>query len=311
MAVSVLISREAGRGLTYVALGWAVAYGGVRLAWTVGDAPDFAPFGSDLLGFPGWGSVVLCALAGVLAIAMDRAATWRPALAGSAWAVAGALVAAAGILLPELVGFLLFVVGPYFDPVAFASRIGCVTGAVLLGLATARYQRRTRGDCPSCCRTGQPGRTQTHPAWWAWGAAYAAVAGLAIRFAAQAVVGFDGLTQSPSIIGLEVGMLLAGVLLPLALVHRWGRIWPGWVPLLAGRTIPRLLLLIPGFGLGAGIVAYFGMGMVQQASGSVSDYPAAFLWVAMSAYCVLGAGLLAAATDYHLRTRPPCEGCAR
>ncbi|MFI6265350.1 hypothetical protein [Micromonospora sp. NPDC051006] len=311
MTASASIASKTGHGLTYAVLGWAVTYGGVRLAWTVGEAPEFRQFGSDLLGFTGWRSVALCVAAGVLAVALDRAATWRPALAGAAWTLTGALIAAAAILLPELVGFLLFTVGPYFDPVAFASRLGCVTGAVLLGLATARYQRRTRGDCPGCCRTVRPGARRSAPARWARWAAYAAVAGLVTRFAAQVVVGFDGLTHDASVIGLEIGLLLAGVLLPLALVHRWGEIWPGWVPLLAGRRIPRLLLLVPGFGLGAGIVGYFGMGLVQLMSGSVSQFSDTFLWVAMSAYCILGLGLLTASSDYHLRTRHACRACGR
>ncbi|MET8465582.1 hypothetical protein [Micromonospora zamorensis] len=311
MTTSAPAVREAGHGLTYAVLGWAVAYGGLRLAWTVGEAPDFGRFGTDLLGFTGWWSVAMCVAAGVLAVALDRLVVWRPVLAAIAWATAGALVAAAAILLPELVGFLLFTVGPYFDPLAFASRLGCVTGAVLLGLATARYQRRTRGDCPDCCRTVRPGLRRSTPAWWARWAAYATVTGLVARFAAQAVVGFDGLTDDATMVGLMIGMVLAGVLLPLALVHHWGEVWPGWVPLLAGRTIPRLLLLVPGFGLGAGIVAYFGMGMVQVVSGSESEFSDAFLWVAMSAYSILGLGLVAASSDYHLRTRRPCGACGR
>ncbi|MEV4118771.1 hypothetical protein [Micromonospora sp. NPDC049645] len=311
MATATPTAGRSGHDLTYAVLGWAVAYGGVRLAWTVGETPEFGRLGFDLLGFTGWRSVALCAAAGVLAIALDRVPTWRPALAGLAWTVAGALVAAAAILLPELVGFLLFTVGPFFDPVAFASRLGCVTGAVLLGLAAARYQRRTRGDCPDCCRTGRPGARRPAPARWARWAAYAAVAGLVTRFAAQFVVGFDLLDQSAALFGLEIGLVLAGVLLPLALVHHWGEVWPGWVPLLAGRTIPRLLLLAPGFSLGTGIVAYFGMGIVQMISGSVSELSDAFLWVAISAYLVLGLGLLAASTDYHLRTRAACRTCAR
>ncbi|WP_433309044.1 hypothetical protein ACQP0U_19520 [Micromonospora sp. CA-269861] len=311
MTTSTPIVGRTVHGLTYAVLGWAVAYGGVRLAWTVGEAPEFGRLGMDLLGFTGWRSVALCAAAGVLAVALDRAATWRPALAGLAWTVAGALVAASAILLPELVGFLLLTVGPYFDPLAFASRLACVTGAVLLALTTARYQRRTRGDCPDCCRTVRPGARRSTPARWARWAAYAAVAGLVTRFAAQFVVGFDILNQDPSLIGLEIGLVLAGVLLPLALVHHWGEVWPGWVPLLAGRTIPRPLLLVPGFGLGAGIVAYFGMGIVQVTSGSYSEFSDAFLWVAMSAYLVMGLGLVVTSTDYHLRTRTPCGACGR
>ncbi|MGC4813306.1 hypothetical protein ACLQ29_22495 [Micromonospora sp. DT228] len=303
------IARRAGHGLTYAVLGWAVAYGGVRLAWAVGGSPEFRQFGSDLLVFTGWWSVALCLAAAVVAVALDWVPTWRPVLAGAAWAVTGALVAAAAILLPELVGFLLFTVGPYFDPTAFVSRLGCVTGAALLGLATARYQRRTRGDCPQCCRTVRPGHRRAVPARWARWAAYAAVAGLGTRFAAQGMVG--GLAQNAAVIGLEVGLLLAGGLLPLALVHRWGEVWPGWVPLLAGRPIPRLLLLVPGFGLGVGIVAYFGMGLVQLVSGSASEFSDAFLWVAMSAYWVLGLGLVVASGDYHRRTRRDCAACGR
>jgi hypothetical protein len=296
---------------TYLVVAWAVAYGGVRLVWTVRGGPDFPPFGSDLLGFTGWWSVLLCAAAGLAAVALSRARVWRPVLAGFAWAVTGCLVAAAGILLPELVGLALLHVGPRFDPVGFVSRLACVTGAVLLGLATARYQRRARGDCLACCRTGPPARGWTGPPAWAWWGAYAAVAGFAVRIAAQAVVGFEGMTQDGSVITLEVGFALAGVLLPLALVHSWGRIWPGWVPFLRGRQIPRLVLLVPAFGLGAGLVAYFGMGLVQLASGATSTMSDAFLWVAMSAYCVLGAGLLIAGASYHVRSRRPCARCAR
>jgi hypothetical protein len=311
MVTSTVVGHRTGPGLTVAVLGWAVAYGGLRLAWTVGEAPEFGPFGSDLLGFTGWWAVALCAAAGVLGVALQRARRWRPVLAGAAWTVSGALVAAAGILLPELVGFLLLSYGPDFHAAGFAGRLGCAGGAVLLGLATGAYQRRTRGDCPSCCRTGVPGRHRTTSMRWARLAAYAAVSGLVLRFIAQAVVGFDGLVQNGSVIALEVGMLLAGGLLPLALAHGWGRVWPGWVPLLAGRVVPRLLLLVPGFGLGVGLVAYFGMGFVQLASGSVSQFSEGFLVVAMSAYCVWGLGLIVAATDYHLRTRRACPACAR
>jgi hypothetical protein len=291
-------------------VGWAVAYGLIRLVWTVDGGPEFR-YGSDLVGITGWWAVALCGAAAAVAVALSGATTWRPALAAAGWVVAGCLVAAAAILLPELVGLLLLHLGPSFDPLGLASRIGCVTGAVLLGLATARYQRRTRGDCPGCCRTGAPARGWTTPPRWAWFAAYAAVAGFGTRILAQVAVGFDGLTDDGSVIALEVGFALAGVLLPLALVHSWGRIWPGWVPLLAGRVVPRLVLLVPGFGLGAGLIAYFGMGLLQLASGSVSEFPDAFLWVAMSAYMVLGAGLAVAATSYHLRSRRPCARCSR
>ena len=63
----------------------------------------------------------------------------------------------------------------------------------------------------------------------------------------------------------EAGFLLAGTVLPLALVYRWGGCFPGWVPLLAGRGVPRWLVLGPALGLGAGMTAYFGVTMVWLA----------------------------------------------
>ena len=310
MTTSTPIVGRSVHGLTYAVLGWAVAYGGVRLAWTVGEAPEFGRLGLDLLGFTGWWSVALCAAAGGLAVALDRVATWRPALAGLAWTVAGALVAAAAILLPELVGFLLFTVGPFFDP--RRSRVGSSVSAERPARSGHRALSAAHpGRLPSLLPDGPTGYaalgTRAVGALGAW----AAVGGLVTRFAAQFVVGFDRVDQSASLLGLEIGLVLAGVLLPLALVHHWGEVWPGWVPLLAGRTIPRLLLLVPGFGLGAGIVAYFGMGMVQVSSGSHSEFSDAFLWVAMSAYLVMGLGLLVGSTDYHLRTRRQCGTCGR
>ena len=41
-----------------------------------------------------------------------------------------------------------------------------------------------------------------------------------------------------SVLLFEAGFLLAGTVLPLALVYRWERVFPRWVPLLAGRGVP-------------------------------------------------------------------------
>ncbi len=115
----------------------------------------------------------------------------------------------------------------------------------------------------------------------------------------------------------EAGFLLAGTVLPLALVYRW--VFPRWVPLLAGRGVPRWLVLGPALGLGVGMTAYFGVSIVrfavdtlagtwEQGSGS---YPLWFFWVAMPAYLVWGLGLGAAALAYRQATRPPCRTCGR
>ena len=93
--------------------------------------------------------------------------------------------------------------------------------------------------------------------------------------------------------------------MPLLLVDRPGRIFPRW------------MLLLPGAGLGAGITAYFGVGLLQMIVAALQGKPVygdvglpdSFFWVAVPAYLVWGAGLTIAAYGFHLRTRKPCLGC--
>jgi hypothetical protein len=122
---------------------------------------------------------------------------------------------------------------------------------------------------------------------------------------------------SVSLLLFEAGFLQAGTVLPLALVYRWGRVFPGWVPLLAGRGVPRWLVLGPALGIAAGLTAYFGMGTAQLAVGTLAgtwqqgagSMPLWFFWVAMPAYLAWGLGLGAAALAYRRATRPPCRTC--
>jgi hypothetical protein len=79
------------------------------------------------------------------------------------------------------------------------------------------------------------------------------------------------------------------------------------------------MLLLPGACLGAGITAYFGVGLVQmiidgiqgEAVYSGTPLPASFFWIAVPAYLVWGAGLAVATAGYYLHTRKSCKGCGR
>jgi len=117
----------------------------------------------------------------------------------------------------------------------------------------------------------------------------------------------------------EAGFLLAGTVPPLALVYRWGRVFPGWVPLLAGRGVPRWLVLGPALGRGVGMTAYFGVSLVrlavqtvtgtwEQGAGSLplwfSGLPCSHTWSG-----AWGSG--AAALAFRRATRPPCWTCGR
>jgi hypothetical protein len=246
-------------------------------------------------------------------------APWRWPLLAAAWGVCAALLVACPLLLLDVVWGLLPGSGVQFDVVAFASRAACLVEGVLVGGAAVAYRRRWLSACLFCGRTGDRVRLAQPPSW-AWWAAYAAVAGCLVRLGAQVAVGFGFTKQAPrGFLLFEAGFLLAGIVLPLALVHSWGRIFPRWVPLLAGRRVPRWLPLGPASVIGASLTVYFGASMVgfamamlrgtwKQYSGS---FPLAFFWVAMPAYWVWGLGLVVAAVAYYRVTLPQCRVCGQ
>ncbi|MEU8663200.1 hypothetical protein AB0C31_41870, partial [Actinoplanes philippinensis] len=112
--------------------------------------------------------------------------------------------------------------------------------------------------------------------------------------------------SSTSLLVFVLLMTLAGTLLPLALAHRWGRIWPAWTGPLRGRAVPRWLVLGTGLFMGASLTAYFGIaGMAAWIRGDFGG-PFLPLLLEMGGYTVWGVGLLVAAASYHALTRPPC-----
>ncbi|WP_350279072.1 hypothetical protein [Kribbella sp. HUAS MG21] len=254
---------------------WATAYGFLRIWYATGHAPTWKLPGNDLL-IPNWAAVGACLLTALAVF------TTRPRLL---WALAAGWIAAAGFVLLDLVAMVLPGLGIPFDVLGMLSRLGAVTGALLLGFLARAHQSRA----------------QSWPRWISIAGGWAAFAGCLTRLGAQAVVGFD---QTPyggnlSILLFESGFVLVGTVLPFLLVH----------PI--GHRFPRWLLLLPGYTLGAGMTAYFGVGLVQMivnailgrlAYGDVG-LPEGFFWVAVSAYVVWGAGLTVAARGYQLGAR--------
>lgn len=281
-----------------LALGWAIAYGAVRVWFAVGHAPDWI-LPSDLL-IPSWASVAACLASAGLMIALDRRPRSRVLIA-TTWTAAASWVAVCALSLLDLVGGILPGLGLPFDLPALLSRAGGLTGAALLGATALARQRRLDPTCLHCSGSS------VLPAKWATLGAWLAVTGCMGRLGAQAAVGFGSTPygQSPSRILFEGGFLLAGVALPLLLVYRVGRVFPRW------------MLLLPGTVLGAGITAYFGVGLIQMIGEVLRgervfdgiDLPAAFFWVAVPCYLVWGLGLATATYGYYGRTRKPCKGC--
>jgi hypothetical protein len=282
------------------AVSWTAAYGLVRLWFATGHAPGWELPGSDLL-ISYWLSLAFCVLSAALVFLPVGRVT-----IGLTWAAAAGWIAVCGFALLDVVAAVLPGLGIPFDPVGLLSRLGGLTGAGLLAATALARQRQLD---PSCLRCSGSRRPVTSTPGWAIAGAIAAAAGCLIRLGAQAVVGFGSSPYDASlaVILFETGFLLAGIVLPLLLVTR------------AGRNFPRWMLLLPGGGLGAGITAYFGVGLLQMIAATLQhepifadiDLPEAFFWVAVPAYLVWGVGLLAATYGYYLRTRRPCRGCGR
>ena len=260
--------------------------------------------------FTGWSGVALCALAATLSAAMLRRRlgprTALPLLVASL-AVSVALVAASALLLLDLIGAIFFMTGDFHARGA-ASRAACLGTAALLALATRSFRRRAGIELPVGAIVGEP---KTEPGL------YAKIAACLTRIGAQAVVGFVTPPQYAGIgaILFQLCFVLAGTLLPMALVHDWGRIWPRWVIGLAGRRVPRWAVLGPGIAIGALTVVYFGIILAQMVferlhgrnpfppDGDMT-LPESFFWVAVPAYVTWGVALAVAALSYHRRTSP-------
>lgn len=321
------------RRLPLVALAWVTAYGALRIYWAAGHQPArLSPIGPDLVVFTGWASAALCGAAALVlaALALPAARALgrvpRLALIAAGWAVGAALTAAGAMLLLDVVGGILPGFGLGLHPLGALSRAACVAAGVMTGLSARTYARRTRTGCTGCGRpAGAPAAPPARTPRWAYGAAYLAIIGCAVRIAAQAAVGsdggFDGGRGASGVLFM-IGFVLGGTLLPLALVHRFGRRWPRPVPGLAGRAVPRRLVLWPGTAISAGLVVYFGVMLLQMIWERMHgrdpfppdgrmDLPEAFFWAAVPGYLAWGAGMAAAALAYARGTRAPCRACGR
>jgi hypothetical protein len=305
------------RWVPSAAAAWALAYGLVRIWWAM-DGASSVPPGTDVVVFTGWYAVGLCVAAVGVALALSTA-RWGRALLVAGWGITAALLVASAPLLLDVVGGLLPGLGVRFHLVGLLNRTAAFAGGILLGLTTEAYRRRWRSACLFCGCTACRARPARSPRWAVWGA-YAAIAGWLLRLGAQAAAGFgfarDG---GMAMLLFEIGFVLAGAVLPLALIRPWGRALPRRMPLLAGRRVPRWLLLGPAFAIAGALTVYFGFSLAMIAVEALTGtwepgpdaLPLAFFLVAMPAYLVWGLGLGAAAFGYYQATRPSCSVCAR
>ncbi|MEV4537790.1 hypothetical protein AB0J82_28830 [Asanoa sp. NPDC049518] len=304
-----------------VASVWQAGYAGLHLWWVV-DAEH--GLGVRESYFPGgWLPVAIAvvALVGCGAAVVGAAGTLgagRHYAIAALNAVAGVALCAYSFLFPVMLASVLFGDATSDDVTRLlATGAGAVGGVLCLSLA-ARQRRAAARPCASCGRTH--GRSPEHrdekSPGWAYAGAYLAVAGYLARMVGwldDAVAGTwpsaasraNGISVTAMVIFLGL-MSLAGTLLPLAVVHHWGRVWPAWSGPLAGRSVPRWLVLGVGLFMGASLSAYFGIaGMSAWIRGDI-DGSFGQILLELGGYTLWGIGLLIASASYFRLTRPPC-----
>ncbi|WP_017586313.1 hypothetical protein [Nocardiopsis ganjiahuensis] len=315
------------RALVLTTLLWAALYTALRLYWTLTHTrPHLPPVGDDLLIASDWGIITLGAT--TLALTPLLARTHPPRLPKTlitAAATTAALTTATTVLLLlDVVGLLLLnSSGIALHPLALATRLGALALALLLAATTRAAHRRWIADCTTCGRTPRTRPALHHTPPWAYAAAYLTIAAFITRLSAQAlttgpdtpITPPDPTTAAAAMTGLLLLLASAGILLPLALVHRFGRIWPAWVPLLAHRPLPRPLLLLPALFAAISMNLYFGLnlaGLILRGTDAYDpSYPDWFWWASIGSYVIWGAGLAVATYAYARRTRPACPTCQR
>ncbi|GII59160.1 hypothetical protein Pth03_75490 [Planotetraspora thailandica] len=307
------------------AAAWTFAYGVANVWWLADPGSPFAP--PDEPFSPGrWAAVTLAFSAAVVCslIAGGIERRWpapvRWTLVVAAW-VAGVGLILYSYMLAISLAALLF--DQYDDWASLLTRAAGMTGGALTLACAVAEQHRVRRACSGCGRVhGRSPEHRTDPTpRSAYLAAYVAVAGCAARVTAGVLDDVEAGRPLPLALDspftlFVVLLVLAGTLLPPALVHRWGRIWPRWVVPLAGRGVPRWLVLGPAFFIGASLTGYFGLaGMTAWilGKGNLAGAPVWRLSMEMFGYTLWGLGLLVAAASYYSLTRPDCllPGLAR
>jgi hypothetical protein len=101
-------------------------------------------------------------------------------------------------------------------------------------------------------------------------------------------------------------MVLLPAVLALALVRPWGLTFPSWVPAVAGRRVPRLLLIVPGHAVALALGAYTAAApivLALQWNHPAAIFSAGSVIFGIGVFAVLVGGLAVATRSYARRTR--------
>lgn len=196
---------------------------------------------------------------------------------------------------------------------------GSFIGGWLWLASTVRHLRRLREQCAACGRParGLAGNVATWGRWATIGAALCPLPYALLRstWLTPWPVSMDVavLEADPGlrVFGLSLGFAaLAGSVLTLGLISRWGEVFPRWVPVLRGRVVPAgppaaVALVV------AGAIALAGRSVLQTVVAGEGGFDALEAEALLVfPFPIWGPLLGAAAVAYYLRRRGQCRRCA-
>lgn len=312
--------------------GWSVIAAGVALALVRAMEPHL-PGAHDYIGVRGitppwvpWAAAAATVGVGIAVLVPPGTRTDpRRVIVRAGWATCVLLSwSAAGIVFDGFRAFFRITGIPagefaIVDWPGFLTRSIALVALVLLGYATLRLQRSLVGACPRCGR--RPGHSS------AAGTGRFAYAACALAFVYPAVKFYwwlGGRLGRPAVYtegfpAMETAMLAGGVLLSLALVRPWGRVFPRWVPFLAGRRVPRSIPIGAGWALSITLVLHGATSVFGLLGSLLSGLPlpldgSANSWIILTVYAswsLFGAALLGATQHYRRQTGGRCRTCGR
>ena len=213
----------------------------------------------------------------------------------------------------------------------------CLVGGFLWLAATVSYGRRSRDACLRCGRRDGPEGWQGPYRAARWGRIAVYVSMVAPVFYAVTryawALGFPlGISAEHLRRGQERGIWisglflatfgLAGAVLTLGLVQRWGEVFPRWIIGLAGCRVPITLAVVPA-SLGSVLLVVGGIVIWSHLDQMVARLVAggakgieiiegiAFPIGPILLFPVWGVALAVATLGYYYRRRGPCRVCGR
>ncbi|WP_257351371.1 hypothetical protein [Pseudalkalibacillus decolorationis] len=330
--------------IAYLAVAWSTLYGVLHLYWLLGGAGY--PFNNTSMGLFGAAMVtylpvkvggmifvILCLLGILVGVQMKISKRIIPRwfVLAYAWGITVVLI----LFVPDssLIAAMAyaFLFKFHFNWMMM-NQVICIFGALFWGFAALAYQRNTRNACENCGRAEyeKPFFLVRRGKWITYIAVLAPIPYAITRYAWALGIplGVDpGFLQDFSSVNpmhhitewVFGSICIAGGLLTLGLIRKWGEVFPLWFPLIRGKRVPILLAVIPATCVAiavtaAGFVFTFSFIAVKLQLMPTDGILVSQIWGAvgpMLLWVPWGVALGLATISYYYRRRGQCGHCGR